>query len=93
MTTHAGLRSTAISLRARPAQRALLDRACRYTHRTLTEFVHVAACREAEQVICDQRYFALESDAYDAFVAALDAPLADNPAVLKLLAHKAPWEE
>jgi len=93
MTSHVGPRSTAISLRVRPAQRALLDRACLCTHRTLTEFVLDAACREAEQVICDQRYFVLEGDAYDAFVAALDAPLADNPAVQKLLARKAPWEE
>jgi len=93
MTASASPRSAVINLRARPTQRELLDRACQATQRSLTEFVLDAACREAERVICDRRYFSLDGDAFDAFAAALDAPLHDNPAIRRLLARKAPWED
>lgn len=93
MPTPSHQRTAAINLRALPAQRELIDRACQLTHRKLTEFVLEAACREAEHVICDRRYFALDGDAYDAFEAALNAPLSENSAVQRLLSKKAPWDE
>jgi uncharacterized protein (DUF1778 family) len=86
-------RSAAINLRALPAQRELIDRACEATHKKLTDFVLEAACREAEHVLCDRRYFVLEAEDFDAFEAALDAPLSENKAIQKLLARKAPWDD
>ena len=89
----AGRRTSAINLRAFPAQRELIDRACAATHKKLTDFILEAACREAEHVLCDRRYFVLDEDTFDAFEAALDVPLSENKAVQRLLAGKVEWED
>lgn len=59
----------------------------------MTDFILEAACREAEHVLCDRRYFVLEEESFNAFEAAFDVPLNENKAVQKLLASKAPWED
>ena len=89
----ANRRTSAINLRAFPAQRELIDRACAATHKDLTDFILEAACREAEHVLCDRRYFVLDEESFSAFKAALDVPLIDNKAVQRLLAGKAQWED
>ncbi len=91
--TFAGRRTSAINIRAFPDQRKLIDRACMETHKNLTDFIMDAACREAEQVLCDRRCFILDEESFNAFEAALDMPLKENKAVQKLLAHKAPWDD
>lgn len=91
--TVASRRSSAINLRAFPAQRELIDLACRETHKNLTDFILEAACLEAEHVLCDRRCFVLDEESFRAFEAALDVPLNKNKAVQKLLAGKAPWED
>jgi uncharacterized protein (DUF1778 family) len=85
-------RSSAINLRAFPAQRELIDRACDATHKKMTDFILEAACREAEHVLCDRRYFVLEEEAFNNIKVILDTPLNENEAVKKLLADKAPWD-
>jgi uncharacterized protein (DUF1778 family) len=91
--TAANRRTSAINLRAFPVQRELIDRACAATHKNLTDFILEAACREAEHVLCDRRYFALDEGLFNAFDAALDVPLKENKAVQKLLASNSPWED
>ena len=91
--TAASWRTSAINLRAFPAQRELIDSACVATHKNLTDFILEAACREAEHVLCDRRYFVLDEESFNAFEAALDVPLSDNKAVQRLLACKAQWED
>jgi len=90
--TAATRRTSAINLRAFPAQRELIDRACATIHKNLTDFILEAACREAEHVLCDRRYFVLDEEAFNAFEAAMDVSLTENKAVKRLLAYKAPWE-
>jgi uncharacterized protein (DUF1778 family) len=51
-----------------------------------------AACREADAVLLDRRFFLLDEKAYRSFTAALDKPPADNPKLRRLLRSKAPWE-
>ena len=89
----ASRRTSTINLRAFPAQRELIDRACAATHKKLTDFILEAACREAEHVLCDRRYFVLEEETFNAFDAALDVPLNENKAIQRLLAGKAEWED
>jgi uncharacterized protein (DUF1778 family) len=89
----ASRRTSAINLRAFPAQRELIDRACAATHKKMTDFILEAACREAEHVLCDRRYFVLDEKSFKTFETALDVPLSDNKAVQKLLAGKAQWED
>ena len=47
---------------------------------------------EAERVLLDQRLFDLDTEAFDAFCAALEAPPGDNEALRSLLSRKAPWD-
>ncbi len=81
-----------INLRVKPQKRSLIDRACAITDKTVTEFVLDAASREAEDVLLDRRLFNLDSTAYQAFVAALDAPTQRNPKLKKLLSRKPVWK-
>ena len=85
-------REAPINLRALPAQRALIDRASQLTGKSRTDFVLEAACREAENVLLDQRLFILDEAGFAAFEAALSAPVKDNPALRRLLTTPAPWE-
>ncbi len=88
----AATRSTVINLRADARRRALIDRAAEAVGKNRSEFMLDAATREATAVLLDQRYFQLDSSAFKRFVAALDAPQADQSKLRKLLARKAPWE-
>ena len=81
-----------INMRAEPEQYALLTRAARLLNMDRTSFVLEAACREAENVLLDQRLFMVNEADYVAFETALDKPV---PAVSKLKAlmnESAPWE-
>jgi uncharacterized protein (DUF1778 family) len=50
------------------------------------------ACRKAESVLLDRRYFSLSEDDFRKFVATLDHPPKENPRLRWLLATKAPWD-
>jgi uncharacterized protein (DUF1778 family) len=83
----------AISLRTRPAQLNLIDRAAAARGKDRTAFMLEAACREAETVLLERRLFHLDEDAWNRFTAALDAPPEPNPALAALLARKPLWEK
>ena len=51
------------------------------------------ACREAESVLLDRRYFALPEDEFRRFIAMLDKPPASNLRLARLLKARAPWEK
>ena len=84
--------TVAISLRTRPAQLSLIDRAAAARGKDRTAFMLEASCREAENVLLDRRLFQLDENAWDRFTAALDAPPEPNPALAALLARKPLWE-
>jgi uncharacterized protein (DUF1778 family) len=52
-----------------------------------------SACREAEAVLLDRRYFSLPPEDFKRFTAMLDKPPANNPRLKKLLRSRAPWEK
>ena len=52
-----------------------------------------SARHSAQDVLLDRRLFALDSDAYDAFLAVLDAPPPPSDRLRALMAAKAPWEK
>lgn len=84
-------RKAPINIRALVAQRTLIDMAAAVSHKSRSDFMLEAACREAENVLLDQRLFFLQDEEFDAFEAAMKAPVSD--AMKKLLATKAPWEK
>src|SRR6266542_1551923 len=85
-------RDVSINLRANQRQRALIDRAADAVGKNRSDFMLEAACREADAVLLDRRFFVLDEKAYRRFIAALDKAPADNPRLRRLLTSKAPWE-
>ena len=85
-------RDVSINLRANQRQRALIDRAAEAVGKNRSDFMLEAACREADSVLLERRFFVLDEKAYCRFLAALDRPPADNPRLRRLLTAKAPWD-
>ncbi|MGH9519558.1 MAG: DUF1778 domain-containing protein [Terriglobales bacterium] len=85
-------RSEAINLRASRQQKALIDRAADALGRSRSDFMLESACREAESVLLDRRYFVLSADTFRKFSALLDQPPRSNPRLRRLLQSQAPWE-
>jgi uncharacterized protein (DUF1778 family) len=81
-----------INLRASQKQKVLIDRAAAALGRSRSDFMLETACREAEAVLLDRRYFVLADEKFRAFKAMLDRPPKDNPKLRRLLRTKAPWE-
>jgi uncharacterized protein (DUF1778 family) len=87
------LRAENINLRVSHNQKALIDRAAEAQGRNRSDFMLDAACREAESVLLDRRYFHLDEEQFQRFTAMLDAPPKSNPRLARLLRTKAPWEK
>jgi len=87
------LRNDTINIRVKPQQRSVIDRAAQALGKSRSEFILDTACREAETVLLDRRFFALDDAAYRRFTEALNRPPRDNPRLRKLLRTRAPWDE
>ena len=85
-------RDVTINLRANRKQRSLIDQAAQALGKTRSDFMLEASCREAESVLLDRRYFALDAETFKEFGAVLDSPPAANPRLRRLLTEKAPWD-
>ena len=87
-------RNAPINLRAQPTQRQLIDKAASLMGKSRSDFMLEVACREAMDVLLDQRLFLLNEEQFQAFESALSTPLpADKQeCIQKLLDKKAPWE-
>ena len=84
--------SKVINFRAPAAKQALIDHAVEVSGMNRTEFILDALCEKAREVLADQTHFELDRRTLQKFNALLDSPLADNPAVRRLLNTPAPWE-
>lgn len=85
-------RTAPINLRAMDSQRNLIDKAAAILGKNRSDFMLETACREAENILLDQRLFMLNNVNFDAFMTVLDAPVKDNPALRHLMSRNAPWE-
>ena len=87
-------RNAPISLCAQSTQCQLIDKAASLMGKSRSDFILEVACREAMDVLLDQRLYLLNEEQFQAFESALNAPLpADNQKrIQKLLDKKAPWE-
>ncbi len=83
-------RDVNINLRASGKQRSLIDQAAEALGKNRSDFMLEASCREAESVLLDRRYFALDAETFKEFTAMLDSPPATNPRLRRLLAEKPP---
>ncbi|MBI0500576.1 DUF1778 domain-containing protein, partial [Dickeya dianthicola] len=55
-------KETPINIRAKASQRELIDVAAKLLSKSRTEFILDAACREAEDVLLDQRLFLVNDE-------------------------------
>ena len=81
-----------INIRAKRAQRDLIDHAADLLGKSRSDFMLETACREAADVLLDQRVFLMNEEAFTKFQAMLDAPPSENPRLRKLMETPAPWE-
>lgn len=80
-----------INMRVDATQRALLNKAAEALGMDRTSFILNVACKEAEEVLLNQRFFQLNDRQFQAFEAALNAPL-EPQKIASLLEKQAPWE-
>lgn len=80
-----------ISIRAKAGQRDLIDQAADRLGRSRSDFMLEAACRQAEDVLLDQAYFALDSKNFAAFQAMLDQPPAPTDRLRRTLEARVSW--
>jgi uncharacterized protein (DUF1778 family) len=81
-----------LNIRIKPELRGLIDRAAGVLGKTRTDFVLEASRRAAEEALLDRTTFTIAEDAFQAFVALLDAPPAENERLRKLMRAVPPWE-
>ncbi|HEU5021881.1 MAG TPA: DUF1778 domain-containing protein [Bryobacteraceae bacterium] len=78
-------------MRASRKQKILIDRAAAALGRSRSDFMLDTACREAESVLLDRRYFLLTDEEFRKFTAMLDRPSRDNPGLRRLLRTRPVW--
>lgn len=86
-------KTATVNLRIHATARDLIDRAAAAVGASRTDFMVEAARREAEAVLLDRCFFALDAAAYREFTVALDKPPAKNPRLRRLLEARPPWEK
>jgi len=78
-------RSDKIDIRISPAAKRILQEAARERHTTISQFVIDSALSSAQNVLAERTRINLNAEQWDAFVAALDAPVARHPRMERLL--------
>ncbi|MCC5650066.1 DUF1778 domain-containing protein [Nostoc sp. XA013] len=85
-------RDQVINIRVQQTQRDLIDHAATILGKTRSDFMLEVACREAQNVICDNTFFALDEERYQEFMAILDSPPKVDEELRKFLRTKSPWD-
>lgn len=81
-----------INMRVEPSQHALLTKAAALLNKDRSAFILDVACREAENVLLDQRLFQLNDIDFKTFEELLTAPVLENSKLKALLKEPSPWE-
>ena len=85
-------RNETINLRASRRQKLLIDRAAEALGRSRSDFMLDTACREAESVLLDRRYFLVSEDVFKKFINMLDHPPNNDAKLRQLLQTKPRWD-
>ena len=85
-------RDVAVSMRFREDDLGIIDRGAELSGLSRTEFMRRAALHDAQIAILNETVVRLAPEAFEQFIAAIDAPVAAIPAKMHArLARKAPW--
>ena len=87
-TDSAARKDDLIQIRASATTKAILNRAAALRGQKLSEFMLESARVRAEETILDQRLFALDDEAYQQFIAILDAPAKADKALRARMKRK-----
>lgn len=74
-----------LELRLTPKAKSMLKRAAAVERKTMSAFVLDKGLEAAAETLADRREFRLSTRDYNAFVAALDAPVKPRPRLTQLL--------
>ena len=85
-------RSEKLDLRVTPRAKRTLNMAASAAGRSVSEFVLESALARAEETLADRRQFGLDAERWEAFMAALDAPPRDIPALERLMLDESVFE-
>jgi uncharacterized protein (DUF1778 family) len=86
-------RTEKLDLRLSRAAKQTLQAAAAAERKSVSEFVLDTALREAEERLADRRMFTLDRKAWDAFVAALDAPPRRHPRLERLFREPSAFDQ
>jgi uncharacterized protein (DUF1778 family) len=78
-------RSEKLDLRVAPDAKRMLQEAARERHTSVSQFVLDSAIAAATEVLAERSRIALNSEAWTAFMKALDAPPRKHPRMERLL--------
>lgn len=81
-------KETRLSVRIKPAQKALLARAAQLQQTTLTEFVLENALHAAHQLVAEEKQFTMTPAQFQRFCRALDAPPAKSLKAMQRLLNE-----
>ena len=84
-------RSEKLDLRLTPTAKRMLYAAAA-ERRSVSEFVLDSALSRAEETLADRRFFGLDAERWEAFLAALDAPPRPLPRLERLFAEPSLFE-
>jgi uncharacterized protein (DUF1778 family) len=87
------LRTEKLDLRLTPGAKQTLQRAAAAAQRSVTDFVLDSALASAAETLADRQTFQLNPEQWQAFVAALDAPLQTNARLARLLQEPSVLEQ
>ena len=85
-------RSEKLDLRLTPEAKRTLNIAASAAGRSVSEFVLESALSRAEETLTDRRHFGLDSERWEAFMAALEAPPREIPQLEKLMREPSVFE-
>jgi uncharacterized protein (DUF1778 family) len=89
--TRATIKDSRLNIRCDSRARQLLDKAARYSHVSISEFVLSHALASAEQVVQVHESITLTQKDFQAFLKALDAPAKPNAALRRALKRHAQY--
>lgn len=82
-----------LNLRASKREKETLEYAARLSHTSVSQFVMREALASAEQVLADRTRFELPAEQWAEFVARLDEPPREVPAIERLLSEPTPFDD
>ena len=93
MTTLALAKRESLNLRIKAEERNLIDRAAQLRGKNRTDFILDAARQAAEEALLDQLVIQTTPEAYQQFLARLDAAPVPNANLTKTMQTPAPWDK